>query len=61
MPYDLSDSEPEDDEMMDDQNGGGEAEDLSQFTVDTFNPQPLKGETAINTVSLQQHLLRYHS
>jgi len=48
---DLSDSESDDDEMMQNGDGDEEDEDLSQFTVDTFESRPVGGETAINTVS----------
>ena len=48
---DLSDSESDDDEMMQNGDGDEEEEDLSQFTVDTFESRPMGGETAINTVS----------
>lgn len=51
---DLSDSEPEDDEMMRNGDGDEEEEDLSQFTVDTFESRPMGGETAINTVSCRE-------
>ena len=51
---DLSDSESEDDEMMQNGDGDEEDEDLSQFTVDTFESRPMGGETAINTVSCRE-------
>jgi len=52
---DLSDSESDDDEMMQNGDGDEEDEDLSQFTVDTFESRPMGGETAINTVSCRDH------